>query len=693
MSTPLFDCHVIVDWSARSAPSPAHPARDAIWFAVARGGELAGVEYVRTRDEAVARLTDLFAAEVAAGRRVLAGFDFPFGYPQGVAAHLTGEPSARALWRWLAERIEDAPDNRNNRYAVAEIINRQYDGIGPCWGRPESWRHPDLPVTMKERRGQGHPPERRLADQRAKGAKTVWQTAYSGSVGSQVLLGLPALERILSDPRLAGRSAVWPLDTGLAAPGAPVVLAEIYPSLLTGLIREEQGPEEILDRAQVRVNALAFARLDADGGLEGLFRGPTDLDDAGRHIVEREEAWILGLGAETALASAYRRGDAPASAPSPGPSNGAGRPALAYERDPHEIYRQSWATVRAEARLDHLPGDLHDVAVRMVHACGMTDLPNRLAWSDDLGPAARRALRAGAPILCDAEMVASGIVRARLPAGNPVVCTLNDPATPDLAQAIGNTRSAAAVELWRERLEGALAVIGNAPTALFPPARTSRSGLAPARRDPRPAGRLRRRGGVQGRTGSEPARRALPDPARTARRIGHRLGGSERACGRAGGTAMTGRDRVSALRGGRRPAWRPHRDGWARRSLEASASLRLYAASSKRPPGGCVAPGNWSGGPISAEQARSARPSPGLSVGRRGAADDSVGSEFAPARARENFATHRDMYDPDRGINVVKYPDRRRKRLLAYVEQVFAGETQLDVARLNARASGDRGAR
>ena len=118
-------------------------------------------------------------------------------------------------------------------------------------------------------------------------------------------------------------------------------------------------------------------------------------------------------------------------------------------------------------RLDHLPEDLRPVAVRLVHACGMVDVPNRLAWSDDVAAAARSALEAGAPVLCDCEMVASGIVRGRLPAENPVLCTLNDGRVPALAQEIGNTRSAAAVEFWRDRIEGAVVVIGNAPTALF----------------------------------------------------------------------------------------------------------------------------------------------------------------------------------------------------------------------------------
>ena len=142
-------------------------------------------------------------------------------------------------------------------------------------------------------------------------------------------------------------------------------------------------------------------------------------------------------------------------------------PALRYVRDPAEIYRLSFETVRAEARLDHLPSALAEVAVRLVHACGMPEITARLAWSDDVAPAARAALRVGAPVLCDCQAVASMVIRDRLPAGNAVVCTLGDPGVPELAHGIENTRSAAAVELWRDRLEGAVVAIGNAPTALF----------------------------------------------------------------------------------------------------------------------------------------------------------------------------------------------------------------------------------
>jgi precorrin-8X/cobalt-precorrin-8 methylmutase len=138
---------------------------------------------------------------------------------------------------------------------------------------------------------------------------------------------------------------------------------------------------------------------------------------------------------------------------------------VSYEKDGAEIYRQSFATIRAEADLARFPAGLDRVVVRMIHACGMIDLTEDVAFSPGLYDAAFDALQAGAPILCDAQMVASGITRARLPKDNEVICTL--PAARELAASLGTTRSAAAVELWRDRLEGAVVAIGNAPTALF----------------------------------------------------------------------------------------------------------------------------------------------------------------------------------------------------------------------------------
>ncbi len=138
-----------------------------------------------------------------------------------------------------------------------------------------------------------------------------------------------------------------------------------------------------------------------------------------------------------------------------------------YIHDRAAIYARSFATIRAEANLARFTPEQEKVAVRMIHACGMVELAEDIEFSPDFVAAAREALRKGAPILCDSNMVAHGVTRSRLPAENQVVCTLLEPHVPALAAEIGNTRSAAALELWRNRLEGALVAIGNAPTALF----------------------------------------------------------------------------------------------------------------------------------------------------------------------------------------------------------------------------------
>lgn len=140
---------------------------------------------------------------------------------------------------------------------------------------------------------------------------------------------------------------------------------------------------------------------------------------------------------------------------------------LEYERDGQAIYRQSFATIRAEADLSAIPADLEKLAVRVIHACGMVDVVQDLAFSPGAGAAGRAALAAGAPILCDARMVAEGVTRTRLPADNPVICTLHDEGIRELAIERGNTRSAVALERWRPHLAGSVVVIGNAPTALF----------------------------------------------------------------------------------------------------------------------------------------------------------------------------------------------------------------------------------
>ena len=138
-----------------------------------------------------------------------------------------------------------------------------------------------------------------------------------------------------------------------------------------------------------------------------------------------------------------------------------------YEKDPKAIYAASFATVRAEARLERFQADMHPMITRLIHACGMVEIADRLVWSQDAYKVGHAALQAGKPIFCDCEMAGAGIIRRYLPAENDVIVTLNDARVPEMAKKLGTTRSAAAVELWAPHLEGAVVAIGNAPTALY----------------------------------------------------------------------------------------------------------------------------------------------------------------------------------------------------------------------------------
>ncbi|MEO0387276.1 MAG: precorrin-8X methylmutase, partial [Pseudomonadota bacterium] len=444
MTGPLFDTHVTLDWSSSTTPSPARPRKDAIWWGVARIGR-AGVRvepprYVRTRAAAVAALKAFLTAELRAGRRVLLGADFPFGYPAGFAAHLTGSASALAVWDWLRQAITDGADNANNRFEVAAEINARFDGVGPFWGRPAARHLPDLPAQGRARWGSDHPPERRLVEQHQRSAQPVWKLYTTGSVGGQTLMGLPALAGLRE--HFAGQMQVWPFETGLARPTTPLVLAEIYPSLL------KPDPEPIKDAGQVRATSRAFAALDAAGGLAPLFDAVPDLSTAERKVVATEEAWILGVGHQAALKEALASTTAlpdtppaePSATPRPAPAKVApdDRPRRAdrrkpaapdhatprpaerphpapraydYLRDPQEIYAKSFAIVRAETDLGDVPADLAPLIIRLVHACGMPEIVDDLVWSQDVAASGHAALAAGAPILCDCEMVARGVIR------------------------------------------------------------------------------------------------------------------------------------------------------------------------------------------------------------------------------------------------------------------------------------------
>jgi molybdopterin molybdotransferase len=292
-----FDTVAVVDWSSRAAPSPRAAARNALWIGVA--GDEGGESYFPTRGGAIGWLARFLAEERAGGRRVLVGFDFPFGYPAGFAAAVTGEARALAIWAHLAALVRDDVDtNANNRFAVAATLNAALPEPGPFWGNGLAQDFPDLPRT---RPAPGAVREWRTVEGApyAKGAKSCWQLSGAGSVGGQVLTGLPALWRL----RAEAGAAVWPFDTGLCVPEAPVVFAEVYPSLLAPAIRAELE-NAILDQVQVRVTARALAALDAEGALEPLFEGAPGLGEDERAIVAREEGWILGAGHAEALRAA-----------------------------------------------------------------------------------------------------------------------------------------------------------------------------------------------------------------------------------------------------------------------------------------------------------------------------------------------------------------------------------------------------
>lgn len=271
----MFDRVVIVDWSARSQPSPARPSADAIWVGEAGAGEV----YHRTRAAAEADLVGRIAG-LRAGQRMLVGFDFPFAYPAGFAAAL-GCSGPLEVWDWLAARVADGPDNANNRFHVAAGINRLFPGVGPFWGRPSGLSLPELPERGSLRHGHGLP-ERRAVERHVPNAQPVWKLYTTGSVGSQTLVGLPVLSRLR---RLPGVTA-WPFQ-----PMGRVVLAEVWPSLLSAQVAAERG-DEIKDRVQVRVLARALIRLAQERRLAPLFGAPE---------VAREEGWILGVGLEGAL--------------------------------------------------------------------------------------------------------------------------------------------------------------------------------------------------------------------------------------------------------------------------------------------------------------------------------------------------------------------------------------------------------
>ena len=289
----VFDTFVIVDWSAKAAPSRARASADAIWIGVSRGDAAAVSTYHRTRQDAFEHLVRILEEELRQGRKVFAGFDFPFGYPAGLAVRVTGQPSAFSLWEWLESAVTDSAQNANNRFEVASQLNRLFPGVGPFWGRP-STETADIPERGTDRQGHGLT-ERRHVEQAIPRAQTGWKLYTTGSVGSQTLLGLPRLQALRR--HFGDALAVWPFEKAEAR----IVLAEVYPSLIDPLVKTQIAgrADAIKDDVQVRLLAEAFAQLQKEGAFEALL----DLPDLAEIA---EEGWILGAGHEAALLRAAR---------------------------------------------------------------------------------------------------------------------------------------------------------------------------------------------------------------------------------------------------------------------------------------------------------------------------------------------------------------------------------------------------
>ncbi len=301
---PRFDTLIMVDWSAAAVPKTG---ADSIWIAwldrdrLGRGRGIT-LENPATRLQARERLETLIGTRITRGRRVLAGFDFPFGYPAGTAAALglMGAPGPapwERMWRHISERITDDADNRNNRFAVAADMNRAMTGTAfPFWGCPVKAQTPLLGMRRLRPHGPADLPERRRADRATPGAQPVWKLFTTGSVGSQILMGLPVLDHLRRALVAQGRVQVWPFETGLTLPppppsGGEAILAEIYPSLWL-----RKAPEgAIKDALQVKAVVEDLAQRDRKASLAPLFEGPSRLSAPARRAICEEEAWIVGV--------------------------------------------------------------------------------------------------------------------------------------------------------------------------------------------------------------------------------------------------------------------------------------------------------------------------------------------------------------------------------------------------------------
>lgn len=274
----VFDSYMVVDWSANGTPKTG---RDSIWIAHLGAGQAVDLTNPPTRHAAMARIASILDEEARAGRRVLAGFDFAFGYPAGLAQAMGQGAAWRDVWAWLHDTLTDAPDNANNRFELAARLNAFFPGDGPFWGNGLARDIPGLPRRKPQGWGDTLPANRRLADSLAPGAQEVWKLSGAGSVGGQSLTGIAALEGL----RRRRSVSVWPFDP-LPTDTTPV-MAEVFPSL----IPLDPALHPIRDAAQVIGLARFLRHEDRQGRLGTALRAAQHLPAT----VTRHEGMILGL--------------------------------------------------------------------------------------------------------------------------------------------------------------------------------------------------------------------------------------------------------------------------------------------------------------------------------------------------------------------------------------------------------------
>ena len=290
-----FDTVVVVDWSG-AGDRGLSPKADAIWAGTVRDGRPERPCYLRSRGEAEDRLSTRIAEEIGRGRRLLVGFDFPFGYPAGAARRIAGHADPRLLWEWIADALGALPDGEG-RFHLAARLNGAFPGDGPFWFNGLKGDIEGLP-REKPRGASTGVPERRLVERNAPGTFSCWQMGGAGAVGSQALTGMATLARLRRC--FPGKLAAWPFEP---MDEAPVVLAEVWPSLLADAVAARMSEDDtvprdgrrapIKDAVQVAVLSETLARLGAQGRLAPLFAAAFEADpDA-----VAEEGWILGVGA------------------------------------------------------------------------------------------------------------------------------------------------------------------------------------------------------------------------------------------------------------------------------------------------------------------------------------------------------------------------------------------------------------